>query len=103
MLSPLHHSGKIYSSKYEPSSQLNCSDICFNCSDAVFNCSDAWLTARMLVSIAQLPVKLVESMSLVISSKLDNSDKLKMALLKGYKVLRDLLWGIYPRYPQDKT
>ena len=80
MLSPLHHSGKIYSSKYEPSSQLNCSDICFNC-------LDAWLIARMLVSTARLLVKLVESLSLVISSKLDSSDKLKMALLKGYKAL----------------
>ena len=89
MLSPLHPSGKLYSSKFEPSSQFNCSDICFNCSDAVFNCSDAWLTARMLVSTARLPVKLVGSLSLVISSKLDSSNKLKMALLKGYKTLGD--------------
>ena len=68
---------------------MNCSNICFNCSSAVFNCSDAWLTAQMLVSIARLLVKLVGSQSLVISSKLDSSDKLKMALLKGYKALRD--------------
>ena len=89
MLSPLHPSGKLYSSKSEPSSQLNCLDICFNCSNAVFNCSDAWLIARMLVSTAWLIVKLVESLSLVINSKLDNSDKLKTALLKGYKALGD--------------
>ena len=75
---------------------MNCSELCFNCSDAVFNCSDAWLTAR-------LPVKLVGSLSLVISSKLDISDKLNMALLKGYKALGDSLWGIYALYPQDKT
>ena len=89
MLSLLHRSGKLYSSKFEPSSQFNCSDICFNCSDAVFNCSDAWLIARMLVSTAWLTVKLVRSLSLVISSKLDSSDKLKITLLKGYKVLGD--------------
>ena len=82
MLSPLHPSGKLYSSKSEPSSKLNCSN-------AIFNCSDAWLTARMLVSTAWLIVKLVGSLSLVINSKLDNSDKLKMALLKGYKALED--------------
>ena len=82
MLSPLHPSGKLCSSKSKPSSQLNCSDICFNC-------SDAWLIARMLVSTAWLTVKLVRSLSLVISSKLDSSDKLKTVLLNGYKALGD--------------
>ena len=43
----------------------------------------------MLVSTARLPVKLVGNLSLVIRSKLDSSDKLKMAMLKGYKELGD--------------
>ena len=68
---------------------MNCLDICFNCWDAVFNCSDAWLIARRLVSTTWLPVKLVGSLSLVISSKLDSSDKLKMVLLNGYKAFGD--------------
>ena len=68
---------------------MNCSELCFNCSDAVFNCSDAWLTAWMLVSTAWLIVKLVGSLSLVINSKLDNSNKLKMVLLNGYMALGD--------------
>ena len=89
MLSLLHRSGKLYSSKFEPSSQFNCSDICFNCSDAVFNCSDAWLTARMLVSTARLSVKLVGRPLLKTDDKLNCSDKLKTVLLDGYKALRD--------------
>ena len=68
---------------------MNSSNISFNCSDVVFNCLDAWLTAQMLVSTARLLVKLVESLPLVINSELDSSDKLKIELLKGYKVLGD--------------
>ena len=61
------------------------------------------MTAWMLVSIARLLVKLVGSLYLVINSKLDSLNKLKIALLKGYKALGDSLWGIYALYPQDKT
>ena len=43
----------------------------------------------MLLSTAWLLVKLVISLLLVISSKLDSSDKLKMVLLSGYKALED--------------
>jgi hypothetical protein len=43
----------------------------------------------MLASTARLPVKLVGILLLVISSKLDNLDKLKTVLLNGYKALGD--------------
>ena len=48
----------------------------------LFNYSDTY-------SIARLPVKLIGHLFLMISIKLDSSDKLKMVLLKGYKVLGD--------------
>jgi hypothetical protein len=43
----------------------------------------------MFDSTAWLPVKLVDSLFLVISSKLDSSNKLDTVLLSGYKVLGD--------------
>ena len=57
----------------------------------------------MFVLTARLTVKLVGSVSLVISNKLDSSDKLKIVLLSGYKALGDKLWGYDPRYPQGCT
>jgi hypothetical protein len=63
--------------------------MCFNYSNTGFNYSDACSTTQMLLSIARLPVKLVKSLLLVISRKLDSSDKLKMVLLNRYKALRD--------------
>jgi hypothetical protein len=43
----------------------------------------------MFDSTAWLPVKLVKSLFLVTSSKLDNSNKLDTVLLSEYKVLGD--------------
>ena len=60
-------------------------------------------TARTLASTARLSIKLVESLLLVISSKLDSSDELKTVLLSGYKVLGDYLWGYDPYYSQGCT
>ena len=57
--------------------------------ERLFNCSDACSTAWILASTAWLLVKLVRHMFLMISSKLDNSDKLKIVLLSGYKALGD--------------
>ena len=57
-----------------------------NCSD---NSSDVRSTTRILASTAWLPMKLVESLLLMVSSKLDSSDKLKTMLLSEYKVLGD--------------
>ena len=55
----------------------------------LFNYSVACSTAWILASIAWLLVKLVGHLFLMISSKLDSSDKLKTVLLSGYKALGD--------------
>ena len=78
-MSPLHPSGK---PQLRVSLGLLTVELLGRRSHGLDNSLDACSTART-------PVQLVGHLFLIISSKLDSSDKLKTVLLCGYKALGD--------------